>query len=826
MKKLTALILFMLLMLPTIAGAAIPDLPGSPEVQNSDDLTHAAMTGLLGSAWSIIAGASSAAQSGWAAFGEIIVTLLGFINSAAMLFVGASIFYQAGIFGLTTAHEGKKLGGSVFNSLWVPIRWVTGISFTVPVLNGLSLLQVAMMGILGLSINMANFAWDGVGNAIVQASSAHVSTALPETTKESGEKIMPALVRSAAIQIVADVRAGGRANYTPQSTSGAAIEGDGYTITLDYDNGKAIFSADVPDGLYSQQMARVTFDLPKSQQGQTDAGKIALEKQRYVMSQVSAIAQLWTSAKEYARYYLAQQGITGRNVPNPGSAKGVIDAYAASVAARSQGLTKIVEDVYGDEYFGRSLGMSEGKSKNGWATAGLHTFAIASAQSTANESLKTRVTVQPGSSITYSTTANDVMLHFAVDPAEAMAMSRIAGQASAVSTYIGPEAARVIDGIEQWFAKQSLGQAAGVAAESEDTVSGWIARNLGIVHPDYRGGKSLLALTVNKLEKENPLILLVDFGDTLLSLGAGFFGLDLAIGWIPIAGNLTQNTLSQAALMGCIVCGVFLFYVFPFVPFFIWSWALLGWVLLVIKSMIAAPFWAISHIAPAGHGFAGNQARKGYIMFLDIFARPTLMVCGAVVAIMITRYVGFLIGQLALVAFAGDAGQVGVIKDLIVTAVLMLLLVTLSIYCFRVCVIDIPRKIIEWLGGIGSTLGEEKSNEQTVIMGAVNRGGAALPGATSAGAKAITDARQLLKNKFGKGKGGGGGEQGQIASSNPNPKPGPGSGGGGNPAPKTGGNDLGSIAKALNNAPSNAPATDAGPENNNNTIGQIAPERS
>ena len=113
---------------------------------------------LFGNAWTFVTGGSGQAftQTEMSAYANLIVSLLHILNVVCMVYVGIAVLYAWGIFAVITAHEGQKLGGSMYNSLWVPVRHAMALCISVPVMNSLSLLQVAMIGCIGMSINMAN----------------------------------------------------------------------------------------------------------------------------------------------------------------------------------------------------------------------------------------------------------------------------------------------------------------------------------------------------------------------------------------------------------------------------------------------------------------------------------------------------------------------------------------------------------------------------------------------------------------------------------------------------------------------------------------------
>ncbi|MBR6626296.1 MAG: DotA/TraY family protein, partial [Mailhella sp.] len=55
--------------------------------------------------------------------------------------------------------EGVPLG-SRFSSLWMPLRMVGAMAALAPIVKGLSIFQVALLGCIGFSINLGNYVWE------------------------------------------------------------------------------------------------------------------------------------------------------------------------------------------------------------------------------------------------------------------------------------------------------------------------------------------------------------------------------------------------------------------------------------------------------------------------------------------------------------------------------------------------------------------------------------------------------------------------------------------------------------------------------------------
>lgn len=106
--------------------------------------------------------------------------------------------------------------------------------------------------------------------------------------------------------------------------------------------------------------------------------------------------------------------------------------------------------------------------------------------------------------------------------------------------------------------------------------------------------------------------------------------------------------------------GVFL----PSLPYTIFMVTVVGWVLGVIQTVIAAPLWAIMHMRPS-QTFVGSEA-QGYLLLMALFVRPALAVIGLFAATLVADPLVDYIAK-AFFAMRGDVasstGWVGVVAQ-------------------------------------------------------------------------------------------------------------------------------------------------------------------
>lgn len=113
--------------------------------------------------------------------------------------------------------------------------------------------------------------------------------------------------------------------------------------------------------------------------------------------------------------------------------------------------------------------------------------------------------------------------------------------------------------------------------------------------------------------------------------------------------------------------GVLAFYfgvLIPSLPYTLFMITVVGWVLGVVQTIIAAPLWAIMHMRPS-QTFVGSEA-QGYLLLMALFVRPALAVIGLFAAMLIADPIVDYIAK-AFFAMRGDVasstGWVGVLAQ-------------------------------------------------------------------------------------------------------------------------------------------------------------------
>lgn len=90
----------------------------------------------------------------------------------------------------------------------------------------------------------------------------------------------------------------------------------------------------------------------------------------------------------------------------------------------------------------------------------------------------------------------------------------------------------------------------------------------------------------------------------------------------------------------------------PMYPYLIFTFATVGWLIMVIEAMVAAPLICLGLTHPEGHDFLG-EAKQTLMLLLGVFLRPVLMIVG-LIAGMILSYVTFKLVIYTFSSFVSD----------------------------------------------------------------------------------------------------------------------------------------------------------------------------
>ena len=180
-------------------------------------------------------------------------------------------------------------------------------------------------------------------------------------------------------------------------------------------------------------------------------------------------------------------------------------------------------------------------------------------------------------------------------------------------------------------------------------------------------------------------------------------------------GNMGSmgNTL-MAIIGGSIIsAGVTLAYVLPMIPFIRFMFGILSWILTLFESVIAIPVVALAHISMDGEGLSGPMARGAYLLLLQLFVRPTLMVFGLIIALLIFALNEF---YSMAVRSAEGGGSMSAVAGVVYTVMYGALAYAFANASFK-AIDQVPEQVLRWIGG-NQVSGVDGTHQ---VMGAVSQ---------------------------------------------------------------------------------------------------------
>ncbi|WED42440.1 type IVB secretion system protein DotA [Legionella cardiaca] len=292
----------------------------------------------------------------------------------------------------------------------------------------------------------------------------------------------------------------------------------------------------------------------------------------------------------------------------------------------------------------------------------------------------------------------------------------------------------------------------------------------------------------------NPVIALANMGVNYINFANELWIILLTIAittsLIPIFGLFIMPLIAMVtpllfAWLGVMVSiGFITAYYIPFLPYMIFTFGSIAWLMVVIEAMVAAPIVALGVTHPEGHDAFG-KGEQAIMILLNVFLRPAMMIIGYIAAIALS-YVsvwiinaGFsnamafiqgsasgstwnfsgsnqsLIEQASNIdttqGYTGWAGIYGFFFSILVYTTLYLTVVQKA---FTLIVV-LPDKVLRWIGGQPESAGQEAAQWGEEAKGQVSKGEAGTTKAqqqidsqlTGYGMKAFNKAKDAITKK-------------------------------------------------------------------------------
>lgn len=166
--------------------------------------------------------------------------------------------------------------------------------------------------------------------------------------------------------------------------------------------------------------------------------------------------------------------------------------------------------------------------------------------------------------------------------------------------------------------------------------------------------------------------------------------------YLPLGASLATIIFAMGTMLGIYL---------PFMPFMLYLFGVIGWVMAVIEAMVAAPLVALGVTHPEGHDLLG-KSEQAVMLLLGVFIRPATMIMGLLFAMNLAKVAVQLLDYGFLFVFTeiGNMNSAG--SDGITNAFIMLGAMTVYVYVLMTIIdqsysliYQVPDKILRWIGG-------------------------------------------------------------------------------------------------------------------------------
>lgn len=619
------------------------------------------------------------AGGGRDAFGGAIATF----NGAALVVGGILVAYTVLAGTLGTAHDGEMLGKK-FSSVWVPIRTALGTALVMPVLpGGYCVMQGLVMWLIMQGVALGNMVWGSYTNNTSPSINVRVEQNTRDAIYKAAEDIYLAHV------CLASKRAAAAAN--PGILNSIQITSNEYTVRRvgtgsdakwNFGNfGRNTESNSSCGSISVPREIRPITNTFSTSTGATVDSLNNLENQ-YRSVDLSPIRNAHIQGMQDMINNLApiaERAIDPNNTVTTLEIRSNADAYIRSLESQASSTASAASS------------MLNAANRQGWFLAGTWITRIILAKNKVSEAInsipKYDIKVRPIDSA--STT--DVYRSSLSNGFRVLSSTR-------------PELIRSVNTSAEF---QTENPTSDKEASSQDVgPSGALGKFLS----DMVTG---IDLDTIKSETAHPLIVMTSIGDriftailvgTVLSILAGIgFGLLPGDGGIITAINIYGVfAFPLAAFIG--VAGM-LSYILPNLPLLIWFGIIIGWTIMVVEAVLAAPLWAVMHLHPSGDDMTGKGG-NGYMLVLGLLLRPALIVFGLISAIIFSDLFGQLLNKIFFEVFSssfeGGLGFFGAIFGTAIYATLMFMIIKNTFALMHI----IPDQLMRWIGGGGEQLGQ------------------------------------------------------------------------------------------------------------------------
>lgn len=669
-------------------------------------------------------------------YGQVSQTPIGsvlrYFNNAALVLGGIVILYSLIVSTVNTAHDGEMLGKK-WNSMWIPVRAALGFALLLPTTAGYAVIQVFVMWVVVQGVGAADYLWQNT--VTVQQ------------------------------------------NYTPPAQSGTTSEGTSQNIQVVM-NSNMIYLSETCQALLSLEFGDAqseTTDTGSSfqfgVQGQKPAdicGSVAYEDdaRSNVQSLVNNIKN--GPVSQFLSFYDMSdpQALTTQQTESIQSG-----IYSSAMAYSNTAVNDQINQTPASTQNPDMSPAIQNAVKGGWLTAGGFYMTLSNMGGTASQTVNIYV---PAPSPPSSSDLGSILGQNAASFASAMqAAFYTTCLANPTSSSCTPQTINDNTGVDY------------IEVATPDGITGMIMMFISPMYSIINAVivPAFMAAVYHGVDQfasgYNPINDMMNLGVNLVNgvtlIFAAVLGIIALIGLISYTcscvnpcGYAIGQVLSWVLPFFILGIGAMWFfgsiaaYYVPMIPYILFTFGGIAWVIAVIEAMVAAPIVALGIVYPEGQHDIFGSASAGVMLLASVFLRPALMIVGFWASyVMVSIAVGIINGGFEAVvksmigAQSGGNTAVATLWGFISFIAIYILVVLVAIQKSFALIYEIPDKVLRWIGGPTEQSGVAQELQE--VKGGYEKGTEqAKQGAqqAQAGGKATAQEYQDQKSEQAKGAGG------------------------------------------------------------------------
>lgn len=644
-----------------------------------------------------------------------LASTMTILNSAVLLVGGILAAYTLIAGTMSTAHDGEMLGKK-WSSMWLPVRTALGTAMILPAAGGFCAAQVMVLWLINQGVGLADTVWNTYA--------ANPSDGAVITTSASYQEL-DRIAKTAFINNVCMLKAG---QLWKKSHESALFPGVMPVFEMTPEKGKYLYRYNYGASNAGNEMnknllvsksacgsitltdpkAKAAYDEQANAQAQAaiaSGGMYMSYMPQEIKTNISAVVEAHNTAfiaLNNNMMTLAEKYVADNNIDIQSDINSATATYVSVIdtAVRTAFSTGNQWDDFKDNV-----------QKDGWFMAGAWSMKLIRIQDAINGAAH-NLPVAGQQSMEYGDIFNSLNAVMAKVSHFFSSRRRHTRYANGIDAQNRTEVNTTGKGGQGPKTDDAGKIVSSLQNEANKSISGAMAGFLSSSVINGRKQGKIVAFstdtTAANLQAINPLLAVKGLGDTLSAAGWTLLGSSAVVGaglgawtsWTAswVSGAFGAMGIVMPLVIPLWIAGDTLAVVIPMLPYVMWFGVCVGWMILCLEAMIAAPLWVITHLHPDGDGVVGRGG-AGYGLVLSLTMRPALMVTGLIAAYTMLPILGGVVNETFSGAFgmmSANAG-IGIIESLALIAVYIALMFTVvkkSLSLIHV----IPDEIMKWLG--------------------------------------------------------------------------------------------------------------------------------